>query len=62
MYTIELSATNVDDLVVRNAGIIKDGKADYKALNEVLDLIIETVKKDEINRINYEKFDVCEYI
>ena len=44
----------IDDLVVRNAGIIKDGKADYKALNEVLDLIIETVKKDEINRINYE--------
>lgn len=39
---------------MRNAGIIKDGKADYKALNEVLDLIIETVKKDEINRINYE--------
>lgn len=44
----------IDELVARNAGIIKDGKADYKALNEVLDLIIEIVEKDEINRINYE--------
>lgn len=44
----------IDELVAKNAGIIKDGKADYKALNEVLDLIIETVEKDEINRTNYE--------
>ncbi len=44
----------IDELAAKSEGIIKGGKADYKALNEVLDLIIETVKKDEINRIYYE--------
>ena len=38
----------IDELIAKGKGIIKDGKADYKSLNEVLDLIIETVKKTKV--------------
>lgn len=48
----------IDELVTKSSAIIKDDKPDYKTLNEVLDLIIEAVNKDESSRIQYENIMV----
>lgn len=44
----------INELIAQSSGVVNDDKIDQKTLNEVLDLIIETAKKDERNWSEYE--------